>query len=105
MGTREYDMRGLTSTLLLIGFILAVSDQCYQDHYEGSRSLEQDIPQLSANIKARRDTWKTATVATPSEKSLVRLLKRTGSNPLSKTIGRMRNGRVIEIFAVGDILN
>ena len=46
---------------------------------------------------------KTVTVATPSQKSLLRLLKRTGTNPLTKMIGRMRNGRV-EIFTVGEIL-
>merc|ERR1712154_277215 len=111
MGRRESDMRGLT-TFLFIGFILAVSGQSYLDQNEVEArllQLQQVWPTLGADTKAKRDIWETrdsgSGPTTPSprqtHKSLVRLLKRTGANPLS--IGNARNG-FVEIFTVQDIL-
>ena len=50
----ESDMKGLI-TLLFISIILVVFGQSYQTHYEDSQlQLQQDVPQLRDDIKAKR---------------------------------------------------
>merc|ERR1712154_492711 len=101
MGREESDMKGLI-TLLFIGFILVVYGQPYQTQYEDSQLQLQQDAQLRDEIKAKRDIWKTCLegTRTPSQKSFVRLLKRTGA--ANQRSYRMRSGGV-DIFTVGDI--